>query len=48
MCPPKQRHAATGARSRQRQRHGRAIFRIEAEHDLIISALIEIPGSSEI
>jgi hypothetical protein len=30
-----------GAHSRQRQRNGRAIFRIEAEHDLIISALIE-------
>jgi len=39
----KQRHAATEARCRQRQRHGREIFRIEAEHDLIISALIEIP-----
>jgi hypothetical protein len=37
----KQRHAATAAHSRQRQRNGRAIFRIEAEHDLIISALTE-------
>jgi hypothetical protein len=37
----KKRHAGHQARLRQRQRNGRAVFRLEANHDLLVLALLE-------
>ena len=41
--PPKRRRriSARQARWRERQRAGRAIFRVEADHDALVLALIE-------
>jgi hypothetical protein len=37
----RRRHAGHQARVRERARDGKAIFRLEADHDLVVLALIE-------
>src|SRR5262245_28791712 len=45
--PPRRTSAIRQRRARERARHGLRIFRLEAEHDLVVLALIESRRISE-
>jgi hypothetical protein len=46
--PPRSAGARRQRRARERERNGRAIFRIECDHDLVVSALIESKSITEV